>query len=498
MVNQPAGSLWLKQKLGLKNYRLTHHSYIGTRDKIEISMDGTVEQIYGPKYAPNDTILAHIEFNLKYDDLSLDFLSAVFRRTEETEIVNFIAQNPNGKYTRKIGFLYEWLTGKKLQIDVEPGGSYSDLLDSDRYITGNSIRNSRWKINDNLLGSPDFCPIIRKTQALNKILLADFKGQIDELKAEYTHEVFARATQYLYRKETKSSYEIESEKPSPDRVNRFIAILHQAGSQPVKETLSEKNLTGLQNAIVDPRYAQPGYRDSQNYIGQTDYRMEEIYHYICPPPMLVHSMMEGLNTVEQKTIGKSAVIRAAMIAFGFVFIHPFLDGNGRIHRFLIHDCLTRDGLTEKGFIIPVSAHMLNNIKDYDEALEDFSKPLMTRISFKTEANGQVIITNPEDVETYFKYPDLTFQSIYLGQTIQFTINEDLSEELYFLERYDELKTELQNFIDMPDKRLNIIIIFLHQNKGLFPNRRKKDFPEITDEEFAIMETIYSNVFTNEK
>lgn len=50
--------------------------------------------------------------------------------------------------------------------------------------------------------------------------------------------------------------------------------------------------------------------------------------------------------------------------------HPFLDGNGRIHRFLIHDLLTRDSLTEQGLIIPVSAHMLNNMKDYDAALED--------------------------------------------------------------------------------------------------------------------------------
>lgn len=87
-------------------------------------------------------------------------------------------------------------------------------------------------------------------------------------------------------------------------------------------------------------------------------------------------MMQGLVELEQKTNDSPVVVRAAMIAFGFVFIHPFLDGNGRIHRFLIHDMLTRDGLAEQGLIIPVSANMLNNMKDYDAALEDFSKPLM--------------------------------------------------------------------------------------------------------------------------
>ena len=498
MANQPAGSLWLKQELGLAHYRLTHRSSIGPRDKIEMALDGGIKQVYGPKYAPaEDSIPEHIEFLLKYDDLSLDFLQAVFARTDEAELAAFLAKSPSGRYTRKIGFLYEWLTGRVLELGFEPSGNYIDLLDVESYITGNTVRNSRWRINDNLLGVPAFCPMVRRSQAMEEMLATDLKGQIDELKDEYSPEIFNRATQYLYRKETKSSYEIESEKPSPDRMNRFIAILHQAGTQPAAEVLAEANLTVLQNAIIDPRYAQPGYRDFQNYIGQSNYRMEEIYHYVCPPPDMVRTMMEGLVAVEQKTIGGPAVVRAAMIAFGFVFIHPFLDGNGRIHRFLIHDMLTRDGLAEQGLIIPVSAHMVNNLKDYDAALEDFSKPLMQRIAFTAATNGEVTVTNPDEVAAYFRYPDLTLQSTYLAQTIQSTIRHDLSEELFFLERYDEFKTELQNLVDMPDRKLNEVIVFLHQNKGVFPNRRKKHFPELTEDEFTAMEKIYSEIFAKD-
>lgn len=496
MANFPAGSLWLKQKLALNHYRLTHRSYIGARDKIEIAFDTGVDRVYGPKYAPeNERIPDHIEFMLKYDDLNLDFLYAVFVRTDENELIAFLAKSPSGRYARKMGFLYEWLTGRALHLGFEPSGNYVDLLDETSYMTGNTTKNTRWRINDNLLGGPAFCPIIRRTPAMEEMLAADLKGQINQLKQEYSPDIFNRATQYLYRKETKSSYEIESEKPSPDRTNRFIGILHQAGKQPAKEVFQEGYLTTLQNAIVDPRYAQKGYRDFQNYIGQSNYRMEEIYHYICPPPSMVHRMMEGLLAVETKTIGGPAVSRAAMIAFGFVFIHPFLDGNGRIHRFLIHDMLTRDGLAEQGLIIPVSAHMLNNLKDYDSALEDFSKPLMQRITFTTGAKGQMTVTNPDEVAAYFRYPDLTQQSIYLAQTIQSTIRHDLSEELFFLERYDELKVELQNLIDMPDRTLNELIVFLHQNKGVFPNRRKKNFPEISNDEFKAMEMIYRDVFS---
>ncbi|MFD2907542.1 Fic family protein [Flavobacterium ardleyense] len=496
MTSQKAGSLWLAAHFELINYRITHRSYIGTRDKIEFAHDNSVEQTYGPKYAPKtDTAVSHIEFMLKYDDLNLDFLAAVFQKLDELELLNYICESPSGRYSRRIGYLYEWLTNRKLNITYEVSGNYTDLLDTKRYLTGKIIKNARWRVNDNLLGVPAFCPIIRKTQALKVLLSKDIRNEIEVLKNNYSPEIFQRASQYLYRKETRSSYEIESEKPSPDRIDRFITLLYQAGKQPFSELMAEQSLTVLQNAIVDPRYAQPGFRTFQNYIGQTNYRGEEIYHYVCPPPAMIGSMMTGLTATEEKTMGISEVVRAAIVAFGFVFIHPFLDGNGRIHRFLIHDMLTRDGLAAQSLIIPVSAHMLQNMVAYDTVLEDYSKPLMQRVRYSKSASGDLRIDNTDAVSSYFRYPDLTMQSEYLAKTIFSTIQEDLLEELFFLERYDELKKDLQQLIDMPDKRLSDVIMYLHQNKGIFPNRRKKQFEEITDAEYDAMGSIYSEIFS---
>ena len=50
-------------------------------------------------------------------------------------------------------------------------------------------------------------------------------------------------------------------------------------------------------------------------------------------------------------------------------------------------------------------------------------------------------------------------------------------------------------IDIPDKRLSDFITYLHQNKGVFPNRRKKQFEENTDAEFEAIGSIYSEIFS---
>lgn len=492
---QTAGSLWLQEHFKLTRYVLTHRSYIGQNPKLELTPTGEVNQVYGPKYAPaTNTVPAHLEFSLKYDDLYLAFLKAVFYCASEAEIIAYVAAAPTGKYARKIGFLYEFLTGRQVRLPVTIGGNYVDLLEEEAYLTGREVKIKKWRINNNLLGTPAFCPVVRKTSALAQVLQHDLKQQVAQLKENYAPDTFSRAIQYLYNKETRSSYEIEKEKPSPERMERFIALLTSAGRVPGEQLLGEQNLTQLQNAIVDPRFAAQGFRDFQNYIGQSLPDYTELIHYICPPPAYVHSLMEGLKETVIKTEGSSALVRAAVISFGLVFIHPFEDGNGRLHRFLIHDMLVRDGVVPDGLIIPVSAHMLRHMREYDMALESYSRPLMLLVQYTKAANGELEVTNKDEVEGYFRYPDLTSQSVFLAQTIQATITDDMPQELEFIQRYDEVKRELQHIVDMPDKDLNLMILFLHQNKGVFPKRRRKDFAKLTDLEIERMEQAYQEVF----
>lgn len=495
MSLQPAGSQWLKERLLLPQYTLTHSSYIGNNAAIEVTSKGNIEQVYGVKYRVDvDEPLHHLEFSLKYDDLNLDFLKAVFEKITPAQVVDFVAATPAGKYARQIGFLYEFLIGQQVDLPATIGGNYVDLLDSDKYITGRIEKNARWRINNNLLGDVAFCPIVRKTRALKELLSLDLHDNIRQLKADYPIELFARAIQYLYRKETRSSYEIEKEQPAPDRMEKFVALLQQAGTEEPKEMLDSQRLIQLQRAIVDPRYAASGFRKEQIYVGESLPNFIESIHYIGPPPEMVTSLMEGLVTMASKSSGNHAGIRAALISFGFVFIHPFDDGNGRIHRFLIHDVLVQDKMVPHGLIIPVSAHMLNHIRAYDAVLEKYSKPLMQRVKYDKAPGGEITVTNQSQIEPYLRYPDLTDHCIYLIEIIHATLTDDMPGELLFIQRYDEAKIELQRIVDMPDKKLTNMLLFLHQNKGVFPKRRREQFSELTDREIQQMQDAYRMVY----
>lgn len=462
---------------------------------MELTANGNIEQVYGLRYAPvENSSLNHLEFGLKYDDLNLDFLKSVFERIPASEIIAFIQLTPSGKYARKIGFLYEFLTGKTLELPQTITGNYTDLIDEDRYITGSVKKNSKWKINDNLLGNEFFCPVVRRTKVLAALMKPDIRKKIETLKESYSPEIFKRAAGYLYSKETRSSYEIEREKPTVGRMEKFVALLMKAGGEETEKMLEKHRLLQLQNTIVDPRFAANDFRNFQNYVGELLPNYLDMVHYICPPPMILQSLMDGLKDTAEKTFKTTRTeIRAAILAFGFVFIHPFEDGNGRLHRFLIHDVLVHDGVVPSGIIIPV-CRMLNNIKDYDNILEQYSKPLMQRVKYDKTENGEITIANPEEAEGYFRYPELTKQCIYLLEIIHATLKEDMPNELTFLQRYDEAKKELQRIVDMPDRDINLMLIFLHQNGGTFPKRRREQFAKLTDEEINRMQEAYRNIF----
>ena len=124
-----------------------------------------------------------------------------------------------------------------------------------------------------------------------------------------------------------------------------------------------------------------------------------------------------------------AIVHAAAISYGFVFMHPFEDGNGRIHRFLIHNILFLRGEVPRGLVFPVSAVMLKNPILYAQSLEAFSVPLMQLVEYKLDDRGMMTVLG--ETGYLYKYIDMTAQAEALYDFVKRTIEDELAKELYF-------------------------------------------------------------------
>jgi hypothetical protein len=492
-IVRPAGYAFLIQQFGLLVLPHWHISEVGgSRHQKIVESDGRIREIFINTYWPGDIRLNHLEFALKYDGMSLEILSDFLGKVNVEELTSWITAKPQGQYTRRVWYLYEYLTGRKLPIDDLASGNYIDLLDKGEYYTASDQMISRQRIRDNLLGNAKFSPVIRRTEAMRKFEKSDPSEQCRNMLAGYSVELLKRAVSYLYTKETKSSFAIEHITPDAGRTERFARLLQIAEKD---DFVNKDSLVDLQNRIVDPRYADKDYRSDQNYVGETVAWQQEKIHFIAPQPQDLNDLMGGLVSTHQRMEQSQVhpVVHAAAVAFGFVFMHPFGDGNGRIHRFLIHNVLARRGYTPAGLIFPISAAMLNNRAAYDAALESFSRPLIPLIEYTLDEDGRMKVNNQTAV--HYRYPDMTMIAEALFGFIQTTIEKELVEELNFLKNYDVTKRAIQEIVDMPDNRIDLFIRFCLQNNGVIsPKKCKTHFKELTDEEVQKMQAAIQKAY----
>jgi len=484
---RPAGYSALIERYGLEVIQNWHKSFVATSGAHRVDSRGeVVEEIFSFRYWPGDSLGDHLEFALKYDGTNLGILAALFYVVDTDDFLGYLRSKPTGKYTRRLWFLYEFLMGETLPLEDLKQGNYIDILDPKKYYTTPmTLKAKRYRINDNLLGGRRFCPTIRRTNKLRSFEDTNFQKRSQQVISSYSPEILKRALSYLYTKETKSSFEIEHIKPNSTRTERFIALLQLAEHE---DFCDKPHLIELQNRIVDPRFRDCDYRTNQNYVGETVVWQKEKVHFVCPKPEDLYDLMAGLLATHRRMEdGRvSAVAQAAVVSYGFVFLHPFRDGNGRIHRFLIHNILARRGFTPPGIMFPVSAAMLKKAIDYDSSLEAFSRPLMAQVEYSLDTEGLMSVHN--DTAKWYSYMDMTSQVEALYGFIERTINKELAEELTFLANYDETKRAIQEIVDMPDRQIDLFIRFCLQNQGrLSAQKRVSHFDFLSQEEIECME-----------
>jgi len=99
-----------------------------------------------------------------------------------------------------------------------------------------------------------------------------------------------------------------------------------------------------QNAVISNVFSQAvSFRTEQNYLSN-GLRGALGVTYVPPAPELSRSLMEQLMALaNQPPEAVDPLVLASIVSFGFVFVHPFMDGNGRLSRFLFHQVLCQRG-----------------------------------------------------------------------------------------------------------------------------------------------------------
>jgi Fic family protein len=483
MTESAAGQNWLMARFKLECPPPAVLSYCGQTARRTYIEDGQTVERYPATYMPADNAIAHLQFALKNEPLDMGVLAATFAAIDPDDIVAWVVEKPNSAYSRRAWFMYEWFTGKTLDLPNVGAVGYVKALDPDLNLGAAGRNSQRHRVIDNMFGVPGMCLTVRPTKLLADYTATDITGQARDLMKDCDPSVLARAINYLFTKETKSSFEIEREEPTEKKAERFVNALRNTSAF---DPSDKRELVGLQNMIVDDRYAAADFRDFQNFVGQTIGPNYEKVHFVCPKPEDLGDLMDNWSKMAERMRGAGdPVAVAAAIAFSFVFLHPFEDGNGRIHRFLIHHVLAREGFTPPDILFPISAAIVRDERGYERALETFSRPIADFIDFGWTENRQITVRN--QTSQLYRYYDATPLVEFLYQKVEETVHKDLKEELEFVAVFDAAYASVREIVDMPNRKASLFISLCLQNNGNLSKRKRALFAELSDAEVTSLE-----------
>jgi len=444
-----------------------------------------------PRHDPEASLEGHLVFALKYEGLDLVLLKRLFLTIGGEPIEAIVKNSPTGAYARRLWFLYEWLTGQKLDLPDAQKGSYVPVVDPKQQWAPGGKSVSRHRVKDNLPGTPEFCPMVFKTKLIADFMAMDLKSKAEKAVAAVPKDIMARTAAFLLLKDSKSSYVIEGENAPQDRIQRWGRAIGEAGLR----ALDLEELNRLQNIVIgDQRFIRMGLRAEGGFVGTHDRDTQmPLPDHISARHNDLMSLIDGLVAFDRLAADIDPVIAAAVLAFGFVYIHPFEDGNGRIHRYLIHHILAHRGFTPPGVIFPISAAILDEIDKYRLVLESYSKRLLPLIDWRPTVSNNVEVVN--DTADYYRFFDATPHAEFLYGCVQRTIEQDLPQEAAYLRSHDMALTAIMGRVEMPNRMAEQLILFVRKNGGhLSKKRREREFEALTDREVKDLENIINDAF----
>jgi hypothetical protein len=422
-----------------------------------------------------DNPIEHIEFALKHQGVSLAAIENICADLEPFVFQEMIQANPEGRYARIMAALFEMFSGQSLEY-AGSTAKYCPLFNPKDYLCGPDVNIHKYRVAFNGLGTTKFSPIVRLTDSIKQLLARDFFADLNAFVESLGGERnLDRAIGWAYIDETKSSFEIEKEGSKADRAKAFIRLLHQAHA---RRLLTEDYFCELQHSIEEnPRLHEFAFRHEQNWLQRSSSRFtSSSVTYLPPSATLAGELMgELIGVANRKNWNAvSPLVQAALISFSFVFIHPFMDGNGRISRFLLHQQLCRAEALKNGLILPISVSMKEHEADYLDALQSVSRPIRdlwdvtiideSRIAADFLARGGA-----------YRFFDATGCVEFSLRMSHHALDYALIKEVEFLKKFDQAKSLIQARYSIRDNDLNTLIRCICDNGGVLSKNRRKQF-----------------------
>ena len=447
-------------------------------------VDEATRTLFPPGVAIEDSLLGHVEFALRHEPMNLALLKAALGAVSGGELAERYRHSPNGEYLRRACTLWEWFHGMPLDPGARTAAAYVDLLDPEQYLAaGAPERNATFRVANNLLGNTDFCPIVRRSDAIAGAVSIDaLIRELDETFRELGNDpvLYERAISYLFLEETRKSFRIEHENPTGSKEEAFVGLLKHVGE---RKAINEDWLVTLQNlAVRDDFSREASFRTGQNFLSDSANRVT----FFPPAPAHLRALMNGwMRFANDRERTMDPIAKAACVSFGFVFLHPFMDGNGRVHRFLLHHALASHLPADK--VIPVSAVLHRHLDRYSAALRAFSGPI-TQLWEYQRATDEPMVTREPGPSPY-AFWDATAIVELTHWALETAVREEVPQEIRYLATYDTIFERVSAERDIPSKDLSVLVRSAIQSGGKLSSHRRKQFFQYPETVFERIEVI---------
>ena len=443
-----------------------------------------------------DDALDHLLFALKHEGVNLQLLVQAIKTIQPARLLAEIERTPNGQYIRIACCLWENFSGLHLGVRPEITVGYVDLFDPARYLTGPARRDSRWRVNFNGLGSASYCVTVERTPSIEAALASNILGRTKAFVNSLGPVMMDRALAWAYLHETEDSFAIERETPSENKARAFIQLLHRAHEG---HALTQDYLAELQSSTVsNPLDKAFQFRTEQNWLRGPG-RGAAGVTYVPPAPELAAALMdEWMAFANNAPRYIDPIVAASIASFGFVFIHPFMDGNGRLSRFLFHKTLCASGQLDKGLLLPVSVAMKRHENEYLAVLQAYSRPARERVQVTWIDEGQYHFNFKAD-DAIFRYWDATACVEFGFRMAAQALDVELRQQALFLARYDAVLNSVNEQIDLRGSDLATLVVICLDKQGVIShNKRKRYASRVPESAFAIIEAAARAVLAHEE